>query len=189
MRKLVFVSEIEEQSYKQYCIEKKRETSRLWQKNNKERARIIQKKFCDNNREALNKRAIIYREQNREIYLTKRRVNNKKRRLEDSNYKFIENLRAMINMSFKRGKTKYSKLTKTENILGCKLDFFVNYILSKCPEGVTLSDFHRYGYHIDHIIPISLGKSEEEIIKLCHYNNLQPLWFTENLSKSNKILI
>jgi hypothetical protein len=34
-----------------------------------------------------------------------------------------------------------------------------------------------------------LGKSEEEIIKLCHYNNLQPLWFTENLSKSNKILI
>ena len=39
---------------------------------------------------------------------------------------------------------------------------------------------------IDHIIPISSGNTEEEVIKLCHYNNLQPLWAEENLLKSNK---
>ena len=31
------------------------------------------------------------------------------------------------------------------------------------------------GWDIDHIIPISLATTEEELIKLCHYTNLQPL--------------
>ena len=42
--------------------------------------------------------------------------------------------------------------------------------------------------HIDHIIPLSSAKSEDEIYKLCHYTNLQPLWAEDNLKISNKIL-
>lgn len=45
-----------------------------------------------------------------------------------------------------------------------------------------------YGWHIDHIIPLSSAKTEEEVYKLCHYTNLQPLWAKENLSKGNKII-
>ena len=33
----------------------------------------------------------------------------------------------------------------------------------------------NYGWDIDHIIPISSAKTEEEIIKLNHYSNLRPL--------------
>jgi 5-methylcytosine-specific restriction endonuclease McrA len=40
--------------------------------------------------------------------------------------------------------------------------------------------------HIDHIIPISYGKTEEEVLKLNHYTNLQPLWSIENLQKGNR---
>jgi hypothetical protein len=43
-------------------------------------------------------------------------------------------------------------------------------------------------WHIDHIIPISSGKTEDEVLKLCHYTNLQPLWKEDNLKKSDKIL-
>lgn len=40
-------------------------------------------------------------------------------------------------------------------------------------------------YHLDHKIPISSAKTEEEIIKLNHYTNFQLLKSDENLRKSN----
>jgi hypothetical protein len=52
---------------------------------------------------------------------------------------------------------------------------------------MTFDNHGVNGWHIDHIIPLS-AKTEEEIIKLCHYTNLQPLWAEENRAKSNKIL-
>jgi len=58
----------------------------------------------------------------------------------------------------------------------------------KTGEEMTFDNHGLYGWHIDHIIPLSSAKTEEEIIKLCHYTNLQPLWAEENLAKSNKIL-
>ena len=50
---------------------------------------------------------------------------------------------------------------------------------------------HGHGvgkWNIDHIIPISFAKTEEEIYKLNHYTNLQPLWWEENMAKGKKIL-
>jgi hypothetical protein len=43
-------------------------------------------------------------------------------------------------------------------------------------------------WHIDHIIPLSSAKNENDVYTLCHYTNLQPLWAEENLRKSNKII-
>jgi hypothetical protein len=43
-------------------------------------------------------------------------------------------------------------------------------------------------WHLDHIYPISLAKNEQEVIKLNHYTNFQPLWAKDNLTKHNKII-
>jgi hypothetical protein len=43
-------------------------------------------------------------------------------------------------------------------------------------------------WHIDHIKPIALATTEEEVIKLNHYTNLQPLWAKDNLKKGAKYL-
>ena len=66
---------------------------------------------------------------------------------------------------------------------------FVNYLEGKFLEGMTWDNYGFHGWHIDHIIPISLGKTLEEIKELCHYTNFQPLWADDNKKKSNKILI
>lgn len=58
-------------------------------------------------------------------------------------------------------------------------------------------NFENYGkynptgprtWQIDHIIPIDMAKTEDDIIKLNHYTNLRPLCSKENLDKSNKII-
>ena len=47
---------------------------------------------------------------------------------------------------------------------------------------------NRQEWHLDHIYPVSLAKSEEELIRLNHYTNFQPLWAKDNLQKGNKII-
>lgn len=63
-----------------------------------------------------------------------------------------------------------------------------NYLENKFIDGMTWDNKGFYGWHIDHIIPLSSAKTEEEIYKLCHYSNLQPLWAEDNMKKGDKIL-
>lgn len=109
----------------------------------------------------------------------------KRKRKTDILFKLSQDARNLINSTFKR--KNIIKPRKTEVLLGCSFEKFISYILSQCPENTTVKDFGRFGYHIDHIIPLSSAKTEEELVKLCHYTNLQPLWWKDNLLKSNKI--
>jgi hypothetical protein len=51
---------------------------------------------------------------------------------------------------------------------------------------MSWDNYGVYGWHIDHIIPKSLIKTKEDLIKISHYSNLRPLWAFDNLSKGNK---
>jgi hypothetical protein len=46
---------------------------------------------------------------------------------------------------------------------------------------------NRSKWHLDHIYPTSLAQSVEEIIKLNHYTNFQPMWAEENIRKGNRL--
>jgi hypothetical protein len=53
--------------------------------------------------------------------------------------------------------------------------------------GLYNGDFN-YGWDIDHIVPISSAKTEDDVFKLNHFTNLQPLCTKINRDiKNNKI--
>lgn len=86
------------------------------------------------------------------------------------------------------------KNNKTEIILGCSFEEFKLYLESKFEDwmnwenrGLYNGEFN-YGWDIDHIIPLSIAKSEEELIKLNHYTNLQPLCSKINRDIKSNIL-
>lgn len=107
----------------------------------------------------------------------------KRRRDEDPKYKMICAVRNLLNNAFNK-RTKVGKSKQAEEILGCSIEFFIEYLQSQFKEGMTLENHGEW--HIDHKIPLSSAKTEEEVIKLNHYTNLQPLWATENIRKRNK---
>jgi hypothetical protein len=78
---------------------------------------------------------------------------------------------------------------RTVELLGCGKDTFLNHLESQFTEGMTWENYGLKGWHVDHIIPISSYDltNEDEVKKACHYLNLQPLWWQDNLEKGNKI--
>lgn len=78
----------------------------------------------------------------------------------------------------------FKKGTKTQVLLGCSLDFFRAHIERQFLPGMTWEN--RALWHIDHIVPVASAKTLDDVISLCHFTNLRPLWAKENLSKSAK---
>ncbi len=75
----------------------------------------------------------------------------------------------------------YTKRNRTYEILGCSWEFFKGYIEAKFQDGMTWEN--RGEWEIDHIVPVSSASTEEEVLKLNHYKNLQPLWKWQNREK------
>ena len=107
-------------------------------------------------------------------------INNRKQW--DDLFKLLINLRSRTYSAFKN-KNYYKKQTK--ELLGAELNIVKIFIEDKFIENMS---WKNYGtWHIDHIIPLSSAKTEEQLIKLCHYTNLQPLWAIDNLKKGSKL--
>jgi len=79
------------------------------------------------------------------------------------------------------------KKVHTLDILGCSPLYLKEHLECQFKEGMSWDNQGKW--HIDHIIPLSSGNTEEEIIKLCHYTNLQPLWAIDNMKKGSKLPI
>jgi hypothetical protein len=63
------------------------------------------------------------------------------------------------------------------------------YLEKQFAPGMTWENYGIDGWHIDHIIPLSSAKGDlDQLKKLCHYTNLQPLWAEDNLKKSNRLI-
>ena len=122
---------------------------------------------------------IEYNEKNKERQREWKRNYTLNRRHNDDLFRFKTTLRSNILCAFKKSNNK--KLSKTAEILGCSLDEFKNYIETKFELWMNWSNFGmkkdelNRSWELDHIIPLVTAKTEEEVIKLNHYTNFQPL--------------
>lgn len=78
----------------------------------------------------------------------------------------------------------FTKKKRTEELLGCSYEYFIAYFESRFTDGMNWENQGQW--HIDHIIPLCSAKTIQELEKLCHYTNLQPLWAKDNISKGGR---
>ena len=99
-------------------------------------------------------------------------------------FKLSMTLRMRIACFLRRHKLK--KRNGTNRILGCDFPTVKEHLAKQFRDGMTWENHGRV-WHVDHIIPLASAKNENEIYRLMHYTNLQPLFVSENLSKGAKL--
>lgn len=152
-----------------------------WRRENKLKTNLTNKRSRDNRIDSHRRYNSLYQKINKEK-INKRAV---ERRKNNPLCKLSSLVRSRI-YNFLKYKN-ITKKNKTSEIVGCSLEFLKTHLESQFTHGMSWELMGKH-IHIDHIIPLSSAKNEDEIIKLCHYTNLQPLWFKDNLKKSNKII-
>lgn len=194
--------------YRNINKEKYADQSKKWRENNKEYKKLKDKEYQIKNKEKIKEKSKEYRNamnkediknynsnyylNNKEVILLKNSIYKKKKKENDSLFKLSENIRTLVSNSFRR--SGFSKNSKTNEIICSSFEDFKLYLESKFEDWMTWENRGlyngelNYGWDIDHIIPISSAETEEEIIKLNHYTNLQPLCSYKNRNiKKNKI--
>jgi hypothetical protein len=172
-------------------------TRQIWRSKNRGKDILYSNKYRLKNKDKIIEYAKRYRNKNKakakidnknyyilnkDKEILRNNMYRKKRMKIDPLFKLSCDIRSRTGLAFKT--VGYAKNSKTELILGLNYIGVMNHISSKFTEGMSFDN--RSKWHIDHIIPLSSANNEEELIKLCHYTNLQPLWVIDNLEKGSK---
>ncbi len=133
----------------------------------------------------------------RKEYMKQWRLNNKdkmskqkriyydRRMKEEEIFKLKHNISTRVRSYLK--KYNYKKESSIIEILGCSPIELKRHLEKKFTEGMSW-EMMGSKIHVDHIIPLASAQTQEEVLKLCHFSNLQPLFARDNLIKGAKIL-
>lgn len=136
------------------------------------------KQYRRDNQEKIAKYNKKYQKANKEKISNQKKL---KKKL-DPLYSMSCRIRSLISTSIKAN--GFIKKSRSYEILGCSYEEFITHIEKQFTEGMSWDN--RSDWHLDHITPVSWGKSEEEIIALNHYSNFKPMWAKDNWSKGNR---
>ena len=171
--------------YSKVYREKNKESLNKYKKKhaleNKKKYKESRLRYQKDNKEAICKRSRDYYNNNKDKVIKLNTKRNKERIKKDILFKLSCGIRANIGVSLRQ--KGYTKKNKTNYILKCDYNFFMKWLNGVASNGYT------YGIgdlHLDHVVPISLSETEEELLLLNHYSNFQLLTADENFSKGNR---
>lgn len=201
--KLVMTAKVYYQKNKDIIAEKTKESikknpvkfknrQKIYVENNKIKVSKTQKLYRDKNKDRLKIYRIEYSNKNRDKISERNKLNRAsinssrlKRVNSDPLFKLSNTLRSRINCFIKSFGT--SKKTTTKQLIGAEFSVVKKHIERQFKDGMTWNNHGIKGWHIDHVIPLSSAKTEDELLILFHYTNLQPLWSKDNFEKGCKI--
>ena len=157
------------------CQPKADKSQADYQRNNAAATNAKNRKWAHENKDKVTKKQQRYKSENRSTIQKREREKYASNPIENLKVR----LRARLRHAFKKGGKL--KACKTEKMLGCTAAFCVEYLKSQLPEGEDLND-----YEIDHIFPLA-KYDPDEVMKMTHYSNLQPLIKSTNNSKGCKM--
>lgn len=165
-------------SYRIKNKEKIAEAKKLWDEKNKERIIAYTKAYRENNKKVIKKRYKAWYEKNNKKRFQERYYNN-------IPYKLSMQLRHRLYLAIKGGQKKGSAVRD----LGCTIPELIIHLEKQFQSGMSWDNWTTDGWHIDHIIPLfSFDLTDrEQLLKACHYTNLQPLWALDNIRKGAKL--
>lgn len=143
--------------------------------------RLCKKRYKDKHKEKIKIKSKEYDLLNKD----KRNLRVRIKRSTDSMFKLRCVLRHRISEAFK--KSRWHKNKGSRLLLGAEYEVVRSHIECQFDERMSWGNHGTQTWHIDHIIPLSSAKTEEELIALCHYTNLRPLWWIDNLKKGAKL--
>jgi hypothetical protein len=176
--------------------EKVRQYQREYNKKNNEKIKEKRKLYREKNKNTLSVLNIAWKKKHKKevsaknkeyrlLHLEDRRNWHKNRYKTNLQYKMMNILRKRLGNILYQNTKSGSAL----HDLGCSLEELKTYIEKQFTNGMTWENWSKYGWHIDHIIPLSSFdlSDREQFKKAVHYTNLQPLWWNENLSKGARL--
>ena len=184
---------------RKYQIENKAkitEDNRRWKDSNPEYHRNYQRNWraenpeyqCNwqaENKEQYNEYQRNWNAENKEQLIEYHRNYRRQRKADDPLFKLTCNIRNLINNAFKR--QGFKKNTKTASILSCDFETLQAHLIQTAKNNYGGKYFPNRPYEIDHIIPVSSATTEEELLKLNHYSNLQLLYKQHNREKGDRL--
>ncbi len=159
--------------------------NKQYKSENKDYISKYNKSYLQKNHESIMARRKEYYKENILLINKKRRIYDKKRRENDELYRMKTQIRHLINHSLER--KGYKKNSRTYEIIGCDYDFLIDYLYRTFIDNYGIDWDGNEKVHVDHIIPLAVADTEEEVIKLCHYTNLQLLRAEDNIKKKDKL--
>ena len=158
---------VNEYARKYYNV--REEYHRSYSKKNRGKLRKYQREYYHNNIDKM-------REYRRLYQMKRRRV--------DPVYRLKNTIRTSIIMSFhRRDKIKSSHC---EEILGCSIEELVMHLRKTWLDEYG-DEWSGQPCHIDHIVPLAVAKTKQEVIKLCHYTNLRLITPKDNIYKKDSM--
>lgn len=156
---------------RELSLAKKREYARIKKLENPNAKRLSDKKYREKSKVSRNEK-------------------DKQRKARDPQYKLIVSMRVRLNKAIKNNQKAGSAIKD----LGCSVEHFKKYIESMFYNHITFDIpmiWENYGkgygkWNLDHIRPLHVFDltNREELLKACHYTNLQPLWTEDHIVKT-----